>query len=263
METRMIEGYAVLTGRWPADSTKPTLIFIHGAALSKGLWRFQVEGLSDIANTVALDLPGHKDSSGEAFDSIAGYAASVMDFIASIRASRPILCGLSMGGAIAQELLIAHPDFFRAGILMHTGARLKVLPFVFETIQKDYASYFDLALEFTLSRKSDKSRMKEILSEITVMAPEVALKDFYACDAFDRMNDLVRIKPPVLVVAGGEDKLTPLRYAEYLNQNIKDCRMMTIPETGHLSPLEKPNTVNQAIRDFLISLEPGRSPESA
>ncbi len=255
MEKQKIGSHAVIAGQWPLNSTKPTLIFIHGAALSKGLWRFQVEGLADIANTIALDLPGHKDSSGEAFNTIADYAASVMEFVSLMAPSYPILCGLSMGGAIVLELLISQPDFFRAGILMHTGARLKVLPFVFETIQKDYASYFDLALEFTLSRKSDRPRLRGVLQEITEMSPEVALKDFYACNAFDRMNDLGRIKTPVLVMAGDEDRLTPVRYGEYLKENIEGCRMTTIPDTGHLSPLEKPDTVNREIRDFIVSLK--------
>ena len=255
MEKLIIEDFGVLAGNWPLVPEKPTLIFIHGAALSKAFWAAQVEDLSDIVNTVAIDLPGHMDSKGPAFDQISDCAAAVAQFIEKIEASNPIiLCGLSMGGAVAQELLISRPEMFSAAILMNTGARLKVFPFIFESIEKDYSQYLDSAVDFSVSQKSDKAKVKELMKDVAVTKADVALKDFTACDQFDVMARLNEIKAKVLVVVGDEDNITPRKYGEFLHQAISGAELAVIAEAGHLSPLEKPEEVDQIIRDFILEI---------
>ena len=251
MET-VIEGdYGFIAGNWPMDSDKPTLIFIHGAALSKGLWEFQVKGLSDIANTIAIDLPGHKDSTGKACDRMSDCAISVNKFIEQIQAPAPILCGLSMGGGVVLELLINEPDKYKAGILMHTGAKLKVMPFVFETIEKEFKQYVDLVVDFATAKKSDKTHLKNTLNDIAVTSSEIALMDFLACDGFDVLDRLEEINVPVMVVVGDEDNITPPKYGEFLHRNISNAKLETIIGAGHLSPIEKPEEINQLIRDYV------------
>ncbi len=251
MEKLIVENFGVLAGNWPLEPEKPTLIFIHGAALSKGFWTAQVEDLSDIANTIAIDLPGHLDSTGPACDQISDCAAAVVNLIEKIQAPNPVLCGLSMGGAVAQELLISRPESFSAAILMHTGARLKVFPFIFESIEKDYSQYLDFAVDFSVSQKSDKTKIKALMKDVAVTKADVALKDFTACDQFDVMARLNEIKAKVLVVVGDEDNITPAKYGEFLHQTIPGAELAVIAEAGHLSPIEKPEEVNQIIRDFL------------
>ncbi len=251
MEKLIIDDFGILAGNWPMDPEKPTLIFIHGAALSKGFWAAQVEDLSGIANTIAIDLPGHKDSKGTAFDQISDCAAVVAQFIEKIKVPNPLLCGLSMGGAVVQELLISRPELFSAAILMHTGARLKVFPFIFESIEKDYSQYLDFAVDFSVSQTSDKTKLKALMKDVAVTKADVALKDFTACDQFDVMARLNEIKAKVLVVVGDEDNITPAKYGEFLHQTIPGAELVVIAEAGHLSPIEKPEEVNQIIRDFL------------
>ena len=214
MEIRSDKECCFMAGNWPLCADRPTVIFIHGAALSKGLWTAQVEALSDIADTIAIDLPGHKDAMGAACDRVSDYAASVCRFVEGLKISNPVLCGMSMGGAIALELLITRPDMFRSAILMHTGARLKVMPFIFETIEKDYSNYLDMVVAFSISKKSDLSRLKAVMDEIAVLSPEVALRDFTACDRFDVMEKLDQIMAKVLVVTGDEDAITPPKYGQ-------------------------------------------------
>jgi len=254
MEKLIIENFGLLVGNWPLAPEKPSLIFIHGAGLSKEFWAAQVEDLSDITNTVAVDLPGHMDSNGLACERIADCAAFVARLIEQIKAPNPILCGLSMGGAVAQELLISKPEMFTAAILMNTGSRLKVFPFIFESIEKDYSQHLDLVVDFSVSKKSDKTKIKEMMKEIAVTEAQVALKDFTACDQFDVMARLGEIKAKILIVIGDEDNFTPPKYGNFLNQHIANSELKTITEAGHLSPLEKPEIVNRVIRDFLRSL---------
>jgi pimeloyl-ACP methyl ester carboxylesterase len=254
MENREIGGIWFISGHWPLDPDKPTLIFIHGAALSGIFWEPQVTYLKDVANTLAVDLPGHGVSQSPGKESISDYAQSVMDFIDLIEAPRPIPCGLSMGGAITQQLLISHRDRFPAGILINTGARLKVMPLIFQTVQKSYSDFVEMLCVSAISIKSDVEKLRTVIEACSKCRPDVVLGDFIACDSFDVTEKLSLIEVPVLVLTGNDDNITPLKYGTFLEKNIKNARLVNIKDAGHLSPIEKPHEVNRSIHDFLSQI---------
>jgi pimeloyl-ACP methyl ester carboxylesterase len=254
MERREIGGIGFISGHWPLDPDKLTLIFIPGAGLSSIFWEPQITCLKDIANTVALDLPGHGASQGSGKESISDYAQSVMDFIDLIEAPRPVPCGLSMGGAIAQQLLINHPNRFPAGILMNTGARLKVHPLIFQTIQRSYSAFVEMLCVSAVSIKSDVKKLRTVIQACSKCRPDVVFGDFIACDTFDVMEKLGLIEVPVLVLTGNDDNVTPFKYGIFLEKNIKNAKLVNIKDAGHLSPIEKPNQVNRSIHDFLSQI---------
>ncbi len=251
MENRETGGIGFISGHWPLDPDKPTLIFIHGAALTNVFWESQVKSLTEFANTVAVDLPGHGTSQSPGKENISDYAQSVIDFLDLIKAPRPIPCGLSMGGAITQQLLINNRDRFPAGILINTGARLKVMPLIFETIEKNYSDFVEMLCVFAISNKSDAERLRAEIEACSKCQPDIALGDFQACDSFDVTEKLSLIEVPVLVLTANDDIITPFKYATFLEKNIKNAKLVNIEDAGHLSPIEKPHEVNKAIRDFL------------
>ena len=254
MEYRTAGEIGFIAGKWPLDSHKPTLVFIHGAGASRLLWASQVEALSSYANTVAIDLPGHGTSHGKGRDSISDYAQAVNDFLDLVQIPGPIPCGLSMGGAITQDLIINTPGRFPAGILINTGARLKVLPMIFETIGKSYDEYVKLSATFAISPKNSTDELIRRVSACLQSTAEVVLGDFRACDAFDVMGQLDLINVPVLVLTASDDILTPPKYGSYLAGNLKDAYSVNIDDAGHFSPIEKPIEVNNAIHGFLMRL---------
>jgi pimeloyl-ACP methyl ester carboxylesterase len=229
-------------------------LFIHGSSQNRLFWRSQVQDLADVANTIAIDLPGHGSSPGPGMDHVAGYAQAVMAFMDEVSIPLPIPCGLSLGGAIAMELLIQHGERFSAGILMNTGARLRVNPFIFETIQKDFNKFLTSIESVGLSAKSDADALRPAIHESSTCLPEVALGDYTACNRFDVMDRLHLIETPVLVLTAADDVLTPVKYGLYLAEKITGANQQTIQDAGHLSPLEKPDRVNRAIRRFLRAL---------
>ncbi len=245
---------AFIAGRWPLDSGLPTVVFIHGSGGSSVLWREQVEALAGEMNTVALDLPGHGASGGKGMDTVAGYSAAVEEFIASLHAPRPVPCGLSLGGAVVLQLLLEKPGKYEAAILINTGARLRVLPLIFETIERDYPAYIAGSKTMSVSPKTDSARIEPLLESMATCPPEVALGDFRACDAFDVMERLGEISVPVLVLTASDDRLTPVKYGKYLAEHMPKARLVHIEDAGHLSPMEKPEEVAKAILDFVRSL---------
>jgi pimeloyl-ACP methyl ester carboxylesterase len=79
----------------------------------------------------------------------------------------------------------------------------------------------------------------------------VALVDWMAADAFDRMQDLAGIACPTLVLAGTQDRLTPEKYAQYLATNIRDAKLDVIYGGAHMCPAERPAEVARHVSDFL------------
>ncbi len=126
MIVRKDQGIAYRAGSWPLDPRRPSVVFIHGSGLAKGLWEYQTDALAAHVNTLALDLPGHGASDAPAFECVEDYAARVMHLIDVLRVPQPIPCGLSLGGAIALQMLLDYPEALAGGILIGTGARLRV-----------------------------------------------------------------------------------------------------------------------------------------
>ncbi len=240
-----------LRGQDAWDEKRATLVFIHGAGESALLWEAQVQGLAGVANTLALDLPGHGKSGGAACSSVPEYAAWVADFITRLGLPHPVPCGLSMGGAITQQLLLDHGGLFGEGIIVSSGARLRVWPGLFDLIVKDPDGYVAWIDRMGFSPKTAESVKRPFLEDSRKANPKVAWGDFKACDAFDVMPRLAEIRQRVLVISAEDDRLTPPKYGEYLERHIPGARRVHIRDAGHFVPIENPAAVNAAIASFL------------
>ncbi|RJP83318.1 MAG: alpha/beta hydrolase [Desulfobacteraceae bacterium] len=249
-----MDGLFYVAGRWPLVETKPVIVFIHGSGGSHVLWDRQIEALLPYANTIAMDLPGHGKSYGDAKDTIQDIANVVHQFVQKLKINRPIICGLSIGGAVCLQLLIDKGDDFQGGILVNTGARLKVMPAIIESLRKDYTAAIEATGVIAVSDKTDPRRIALLLEAMKECKADSAIKDFQACDSFNVMDKLNHIHVPVLVLTARDDKLTPPKYGDYLAKNIHQAQMVQIPDAGHLSPLEKEDEVNQAIIQFITTL---------
>lgn len=243
-------GMAFIAGGFPPDPGKPSIVFIHGAGGSGLFWRNQVEALAARANTMAVDLPGHGQSPGPGMEKIEEYAEAVAGFIEKA-APGAVPVGLSMGGAITLQLLLDHPGRFPAAVLVSTGARLKVMPQIFETIEKDFPAFVALMGKFAASPKTPPERLAPVLEDIARREPEVVLGNFRACDRFDVSGRLGEIDAPVLVVSAEDDLLTPPKYSDFLEQAMQTVRRVHIVDSGHLIPVEKPEEFNRAVVMFL------------
>jgi pimeloyl-ACP methyl ester carboxylesterase len=248
------DGIGFAAGRWPLDQDRPTLVFIHGSGGSHALWQGQVDAMLAVANTIAVDLPGHGASRGPGCDRVSHYADAVAGLMEDLQMPRPVPCGLSIGGAIVLQLLLDRPALLAGGVLIGTGARLRVLPDIIEAVETDYAHFIDMLGQFGASEKTDPARLTPIMHATASCAPAVTAGDFRACDRFDVMDRLDRIDTPVLVLCGSDDRLTPPKYSAYLEHHIRGSRQVTIPDAGHLVPIEQPVAVNRELTAFIAQL---------
>ncbi len=251
MLERKTGGIGYLTGEWPLDPEKSTLVFIHGAGGHGYFWQAQMEALSDRANMVALDLPGHGRSDGSGKESITEYAQAVSEFLGDIEAPNPVPCGFSLGGAIAQQLLMDFPQLYSAGILIGTGVQMKVGPIIFETIENDFSEFVDMLCKLAASKITNPEKIRFFKEELSKSNPHVVGGDFRACDHFDAGEKLASIEVPVLIITSEDDILTPAKFGDVLEDKIQNTQRVHIMDAGHLMAIEKPEEINLAIIKFM------------
>jgi len=239
------------------DSVKAsqrTIVFLHGAGGSHHTFRDQWAGLRGAVRMVIPDLPGHGRSGGTPLESVDACAAWVVDFVKEIGLERFLLAGHSMGGAIALQAALERLKGLEALVLLGTGARLRISPVIFEGIGGRFREFAPELVGWMTSASSDLLR-EDITNDVLSTRPATFLADFHACNGFDVMSRVGEIRVPTLVVNGDDDRLTPLKYGEYLAANIPGAVLKIIHGAGHLAMLEKPTEVNAVISSFVHSLE--------
>ncbi len=229
--------------------SEPRLVFIHGAGGTHKVWRYQT---SAFPKSMAVDLPGHPR--GKGCDTISGYAAFVTRRIVKGKLARAVLVGHSMGGAITIEVALARPQLLAGIVLVGSGARLRVTPIIRDEVMRDYPRAAEVIAEWAHSPRADAKLKMASVQELLEVPATVTHGDFQACDRFDTMEEISRILLPTLIVCGEEDRLTPVKYSQYMKDRIPDSRLVIIPEAGHSVMLEKPEELNAALRAFIFDL---------
>jgi pimeloyl-ACP methyl ester carboxylesterase len=227
------------------------LVFLHGAGGSSLSFYYQMR---HFRNSKAIDLPGHPQ--GTACPSIEGYLEWVRGFNTARRYKDVVLCGHSMGGAITQLYALRYPDELRGIILIGTGARLRVHPDYLnrcESPGEDNSSWIEGQKD--TFKKVDSDIYEVLVRRTSEVGPQVELNDLRACDQFDIMDEVKDISLPTQVICGSEDIMTPVKYSDYLAQNIKEAREEVISGGSHYVQLEKYQAVNEQIERFLATLK--------
>ncbi|MEM0359016.1 MAG: alpha/beta hydrolase [Candidatus Hadarchaeales archaeon] len=228
---------------------------LHGAVLTHSLWKPQLEVLKERYTAIAPDLPGHGKSNPISSDepSIRGYSevvAGLMDYLGTKEA---VVVGHSMGGAVALQFTLDHPEKVRALILANTGAKLGVSPLLLQVLRENFRGAMEAGWKSMLGGKGRRMEreLEGLRREMEDTEPKVGVADFEACNAFDCRSRLHEIKKPTLIIGGYDDTLTPPWYHEYLHKNIQGSSLALLRDVGHLSMVEDPSSFNSLLLDFL------------
>jgi 3-oxoadipate enol-lactonase len=224
-----------------------TLAFIHGAGCTVGVFEAQSAAFPQ-ARTIAL--PGHGDGRADAPASIAAFADAVA---AELRGHAPrsvVLCGSSMGGAIALELALRHESFIRAIALIGSGAKLRVAPAIFTSLETDFAAGArSLAQHFYADPTPE--RVDAAVGDMLKVGQAQTLRDFRACDAFDATHRLDDLRVPLVAIAGEQDVLTPPKFSQWLADRVSGASARILPRAGHFAMIEQPAETNNLLRAFV------------
>ncbi len=226
-----------------------TLLLMPGLLCDARLWRDQVAALSSRVRPVVADLT--RD------DSLDAMARRALDSVPG----RFAVCGLSMGGYAALALMrLAGPRVTRL-CLMDTSARPDT-PAQTRRRRGLMALTHGNRFRGVTPRLLPQLLHPDRLSDASLCAEIMAMADRVGRDAFlrqqhailhrpDSRSDLPRIGVPTLVVVGSHDAVTPPDLAEEMAEHIPGAVLRVIPDTGHLAPMEAPQTVTELMRQWL------------
>jgi pimeloyl-ACP methyl ester carboxylesterase len=222
-----------------------TLAFVHGAGCTPAAFG---DFPQRFAGSVTLALPGRcgdasSPSSVEAFaDFVAGSLAGFGDDI--------VLCGHSMGGAVALEATLrGGVTGIRGLVLLGSGSRLRVAPAIFEQLEADFAAAARRLAGWFFADPTPE-RLDAAVADMLVVGQAQTVRDFRACDAFDAGPRLHELRVPVLAVTGARDAMTPPKYAQSLADRVPSGSARIIPDAGHFAMIERPDEVADAIAAF-------------
>lgn len=227
------------------------LILVHGSGSTGEVWKYQNTYFPD---SEAVNLPGHPV--GKPCTSVLDYTYWLHDYISKRGYKGPVLAGHSLGGAIVQTYALEYPNDAGAIILIGTGARLRVTPDFLALLEAGIANPAKWLREFVEPHFAKvPADLKETIIKRTIeVGAAVQLNDFLCCDKFDIMDKVHTIKLPTLVLCGSDDIMTPIKYSQYLATKISGSKLVIINGGTHFVFMEKPDAVNQAIKQFLSDL---------
>lgn len=235
------------------DSSNRRIVFLHGSGDSARIWRLQTEFFG-AERALAIDLPGH----GHRADTLAAeagvldYARAVHTIITSeLHLDHPIIAGQSLGGAIALMMGLEYGPELSGLILIGTGARLRVHPVLLESARATPQIAVHQLKDLAVASTNAATLPDALIKEQGTLEPNMLYRDLAACNAFDCMNRLQEIHLPALIICGAEDRLTPVKYSQYLHDNIGGSTLRIIPGAGHYVMREQPEAVNQAIEQWM------------
>ena len=251
------------------DAAKPTVVLIHGVLNDHSVWALQSRYLANHGwNVLAVDLPGHCKSEGDAPASVEGASEFITNLLDAADIDKAALIGHSWGSLIALEAASKLGDRVTHVVLVGTAFPMKVS-----------AALLDASLNDPMAAL----KMINVFSRSTLAAPPSALgpgtwvygtsmalgrrvlasntkvnvfhRGFKACDDYSNGETAIsQVACPILFLLGAYDQMTQAKSAQLLIQKAKrsskNMRVVNLA-VGHHQMTEAPDETLMAIREFL------------
>lgn len=202
---------------------------------------------------MAWDARGYGDSDDHEaelkFGDFVDDVVRVLDFFGERKAH---LVGLSMGGRIAREVALRHPERLLSLTLANTSPGFDALSagevrrFVEERRNRTPES-----MKALLGSRAEPGAYEALLKSFHALRKPSYLKTLEASVAQDRAAPIEQIRVPTLVITGTEDRVYPAPIAQNMARRIPGAKLAALEGCGHLSNLEQPEHFNRVLMEFL------------
>lgn len=244
-----------------AGNGDTALVFLHYYGGSSRTWRYVTEALSSQFQTIATDHRGWGESdAGNGDYSIDTLAVDAQGVIDALGLKRYVLVGHSMGGKVAQLMASRQPEGLIGAVLVAPGSpspsgipeeQRKFISHAYDSRESILASCEQVLTGKTLSEND----LEQVVEDSLRGAPAAKIAWPLHAIMEDITAPVAHIAVPVLIIAGELDKVDPVdTLKSEVLALIAGASMMTLPGIGHLSPLEAPAEVAQAIAEFASGL---------
>lgn len=258
---------------WDEGQGEP-LLLIHGMGACLETWAWNIEALAARHRVIAPDLPGFGKSSRPNREDIYSlrYGGEFLSrFAEKLGISALSAAGNSMGGVLAIQLTLMHPEMVRRLILVDSGGlgrevpypiRIATLPIISRLAAHPPRPLVRLAFGQMILRRDSNAeeltrRIIEYLNMPGTMAAAVKMArtginlrgQMHPYDA----AELGKILAPALVIWGEKDVVVPARHAEAALHAIPDCRAVVLTGAGHAPQVDRPEVFNELVLEFLAT----------
>ena len=268
MPFQRVNGLRLRYETWGIGETP--LVLLHGLGSSADDWFLQLPAFAPHYLCVAVDLRGHglSDKAADRY-SIGLFAADVAELIRTLDLAPAHILGLSLGGMVAQQLAIAHPQVVCSLLLLNT------LPGVWPPPRQFVRMVLRRAMPPSLKGLRARRRMPDMVSfaesvavdlfpdpasvffrdltaaRIAANDPVAYRRAILALARFWPGPALKRIDCPALIIAGDADRVVPGVYQARLRKALPHAGYVSIPGGGHACNIDHANEVNAAVLEFL------------
>lgn len=253
----------VLRYRIAGDPKGPAILFANSLGTDLTIWDEVVERLPQGYAMIGYDKRGHGLSSlpGGAVG-IEEHARDVTNLMNHLGIAEAVICGVSVGGMIAQKVASMAMGRVRGVVLCNTGAKIGA-PEIWEQriaaiAEGGLEPMADAVMErwftegFRLTRTAELTGCRAMLTSTSAEGYAATCAAIRDADLNDSTADL---DIPALCIAGADDQATPPALVRALADLIEDSKYLEIPSCGHIPMVEQAEACADAIAGFLADLD--------
>ena len=254
----------------------PRVVMIGGLGADTTLWSKQVPAFSERFRVVVFDNrgSGESDKPDEPY-SIPMFAADTVGLMTALGIERAHVVGASLGGLIAQELVLTHPEMVDRLVLVCTtsnGPRSvrpslwSLIPILYKLRRTgdpaaDTRRAFEVFAHPRWLEENPDEVDEYVVWRVDHSQPRYAFKrQRGAIRGFDREDRLGTITAPTLIVHGDSDRVVPSANAHLLGELIPGSRVVILEQAGHACTFDQRDGFNAAVLEFLAADSEGAGP---
>jgi pimeloyl-ACP methyl ester carboxylesterase len=231
---------------------KHSLLLLSGLLCDQSFWSDIPERLSPMARTSIVAFRG--------FSSIPAMARHVLENAPE----KFTVAGHSMGGRVALEIIRLDPRRITGLALLNTGvhgvrdgepqSRARLVRIAYERGMSALASEW-----LPIMMGSDAARSAELMPQLTAMVERWTAQEYAEqMNAMLHRPEVLSVLPsiavPTLLLSGSDDTSSPVSQQQSIRRKVPHATLFEIHRAGHMAPLERPDAVVIALREWLLRI---------
>lgn len=249
----------IYTGSRAFEPSLPSVMFIHGAGLDHTVWILQSRWFAHHGyNALAVDLPGHGRSHGDALDSIEKMGMWIRDCLDALNVTRAHLIGHSMGSLVALEAAAGAPERALFTAMLGIAVPMPVSDALLDAARDDLPAAIKMITVWGHSFAAQLGGnpapgmwMMGSASRLLARSYSGVLhNDLSACNTYTAgLQRAALIVNPALVILGRQDIMASPRGADPVLKALPDVTSLILDPCGHMMMAEQPDRVLHALAD--------------
>jgi 3-oxoadipate enol-lactonase len=240
---------------------QPVLVLANSLGTNSSMWDPQVPALSEKFGVLRYDHRGHGNSDVPpgpyAIDDLAADLIALLDTLGLERVS---FCGLSLGGMVGLQVAASEPRRIERLAVCCTGARLRPASLWINRANQ-VRRHGTASVAETVSGRwftpAFRERSPEQVRRAVAMLVATPAEGYAGCceaiAGMDLRPILTRIVAPTLVIAGSDDRATPVAYSRAIAASIPKARLAVVSGAAHLANLEQPERITKLLVSHFVT----------